>query len=251
MPDTVVFLGTGQIGRVAQWAAQAAPSGVVVVEGAPHWHAHPSARDLYDFMYEYTLTAFQAVLSEFAITSAHVIAQSQAAPGIVRLGNNYSNLVDNVVLMAPLGFAASIFGDTSETQVRTLVRRTARTFLQFSQSPLYDPRNIYIGFMLVRAILMESERGASKRKYATGLAYDMREDCRALMKRQREKGKALTLLLGNKDKIFTVQEIKPLIDGMGIEDVQIRVLPGVSHLSLAVRGGKKVLKAAIDIVREE
>lgn len=34
-PDTIIFLGTGQTGRIARWAAQAAPSGVVVVLPMP------------------------------------------------------------------------------------------------------------------------------------------------------------------------------------------------------------------------
>ena len=53
-PDTVLFLGTSQVGKIAQWVAEAMPTGTVVVEGAPHWHAHPSAHDLHDFMQNYT-----------------------------------------------------------------------------------------------------------------------------------------------------------------------------------------------------
>ena len=248
-PDTIIFLGTGQTGRIAQWVTHATPSGVVVVEGAPHWHAHQSGEDIYDFMYAFTLAALRAVLDEFSLSSAHLIAQSQAAPGVVRLGNNFTEEVDNIVLMAPLGFAVTIFGDTPEARARTLMRRAGRTFLQLSQSPLYDPRNIYIGLTLLRAILSESERGASKRKYGTGLSYDMREDCRSLVGRQAKRGKTVALLLGGKDKVFTVKEILPLIEAAGIKGLKIHTLPGASHLSLAVHGGKKVLKTAVDIVR--
>jgi pimeloyl-ACP methyl ester carboxylesterase len=248
-PDTIIFLGTGQSGRIAQWAAKASPSGIVVVEGAPHWQAHPSAHDLYDFMYAYTLTAFRAVLNEFSIASAHLVAHSQAAPGVVGLGTTYPDEVRNIALIAPLGFAATIFGNTPEARVRTFMRRATRTLFQLSQSPLYDPRNMYAGFMILRAILKESERGASKRKYATGLAYDMREDCRSLVELQTKKGETVTLLLGDKDKMFTVKEIRSLIKAADIKDLHIHILPGVSHLSLGVRGGRKVVKAAADIVR--
>lgn len=248
-PDTIVFLGTGQSGRIAQWAAQMAPLGVIVVEGAPHWHADPSAEDLYDFMYAYTLAAFRAALNEFLISSVHLVAQSQAAPGVVRLGNNFPHQVNNIVLLAPLGFAATIFGNTPEARARTLMRRAGRTFFQLSQSPFYDPRNFYIGFMILRAIILESERGASKRKYGTGLSYDMREDCRMFVERQAKRGKIVILLLGDKDRIFMPQEIRPLVEAANIKGLKIHVLPGISHLSLAVRGGKKVLKAAVDLLR--
>jgi pimeloyl-ACP methyl ester carboxylesterase len=216
IPDTLVFLGTGQMGRIARWAAQAAPSGVIVVEGAPHWHAHPSGEDLYDFVYGFTVTAVKTVFNEFSLTSAHFIAQSQAAPGVVRLGNNHPGEVNNIVLISPLGFAATVFGDTPEERMRTLIRRARRTSLQLSQSPLYDIRNMYVGYMMLRAILLESEHGASKRKYATGLSYDMRDDLRALVEGQSKKGKAVTVLLGSKDKVFTASEIRPLVEKAGI-----------------------------------
>lgn len=248
-PDTVIFLGTGQTGRIARWAAQVSPPGTIIVEGAPHWHAHPSANDLYDFMYAYTLAAFRIVQKKFSITSAHLIAQSQAAPGAVKLGNEYPQQVGNIVLLAPLGFAATIFGDTVEERVRTLIRRAKQTFFQLQQSPFYDPRNFYVGYMILRAILQESERGASRRKYGTGLSYDMLEDFRALVERHTKHSKTVTLLLGDKDKVFTAKEIRPLVEAAGIKDAKIHILPGVSHLSLGVRGSKKVLSAAVATVR--
>jgi hypothetical protein len=221
-----------------------------VVEGAPHWHADPNALDLYDFMYLYTLAAFQVVLDEFALTSAHLVAQSQAAPGVVKLGIICSDKANNIVLIAPLGFAATIFGNTAEIRVRTLLRRAGQTFLQLSQSPFYDPRNIYVGLMMLQAIVLEPKRGASKRKYAAGLAYDMRDDYYRLMKLQEIKGKTVTLLLGGEDKVFREEEIRPLVEALDMKSLKIQVLPGVSHLSLGVRGGNKVLKAAVDIVRK-
>lgn len=248
-PDTIIFLGTGQTKLIAKWAAQASPTGTVVVEGAPHWHAHPSAHDIYDFMYGFTRAAFLQVCAAFRLTLAHVVAQSQAAPGVVRLGSEYGPRVGNVVLLAPLGFAATIFGATPRQRMRTLILRGARTFLQPSQSPLYDPRNLYVGLMLLRAFLLESERGASTRKYAAGLAYDMRADCRRLLHAHEPVGKTVTMLLGEQDKVFTVHEIQPLVAEAGLESLAIEVLPGVSHLSLAVRSARQVLQKAVAVAR--
>lgn len=247
-PDTIIFLGTAQVGRLPKWAAAAAP-GTVVVEGAPHWQAHPSARDLYEFMYGYTEAAFKAIVTDMGISSPHLIAQSQAAPGVVRLGLEHPDSVGNIVLLAPLGFAAQVFGGTPEERYRTLVRRARRSLLQKTQLPFHDPRNLYAGYKIASAILRESERGASRRKYAKGLSYDMLEDCRALTKLQAKKGMTCSLLLGEKDKIFTAHEIPPLVDGAGITGMNVHILPGVSHLTLAVRAGRNVIRAALDLVR--
>lgn len=250
VPDTVIFLGTGQTGRIARWAAKASPIGVVVVEGAPHWHAHPSANDLYDFTYGYTKAAVGAIKKEFSISSAHFIAQSQAAPGVVRLGNEHPQKVDNVVLLAPLGFAATVFGDTPDMRVKTLMKRARQTFFQRSQSPLYDPRNLYVGYMILMAIFREAERGASRRKYSTGLSYDMLEDFRKLVDHHIANDKAVILLLGEKDKVFMAKEIQPLVEAAGIRNVRFHILPGVSHLSLGVRGNKRVLQEAVALARQ-
>lgn len=248
-PDTIIYLGTAQVGRIAKWAAQASPTGVVVVEGPPHWHAHPSANDIYDFMYAFTLAAFQSVLRDFPGNAVHIIAHSQAAPGAVRLGNESHNHIQNIVLMAPLGFAASIFGDTPEARYRTLLRRSMRSLFQLSQSPFYDPRNLYAGLMITKAILRETERGATKRKYAAGLSYDMLEDFRTLVARQATRGGRVTLLFGGKDKLFIAHEVQPQLEKAGITGAAIHILPSMSHLSLGARKGQAVLRAAVDIAR--
>ena len=250
-PDTIIFLGTLQTGRIAKWATQKTPAGTIVVEGARHWNAHPNADDLYDFMYGYTLAAFQAVSHEFSLASAHIVAQSQAAPGAVLLGKNYGGNINNIVLLAPLGFAATIFGSTPRQRVSILLRRIGRTLLQPSQLPIYDPRNLYIGLIILRGILRESNLKASPRKYAKGLAYDMREDCRVLVERQTKNGNTVTILLGSQDKLFTTSEIPLIIKEAGIQNLKIHILPGVSHLSLAVRKGKKVLHSAVAVARND
>lgn len=200
-------------------------------------------------MYSYTETAFLAVLTEFGLPAAHVVAQSQAAPGVVKLGISHTASVRNVVLYAPLGFAATTFGNTSEERLQTLARRARQSLMQRSQLPIYDPRNLYAGFAILRAITREVERGASKRKYAKGLSYDMREDCKTLVKKLKAQGTTVTLLLGDQDKIFTVDDIQPALKEAGITDMHIHVLPDISHLSLAVRAGKRVLQVATDIAR--
>jgi pimeloyl-ACP methyl ester carboxylesterase len=250
-PDTILFLGTAQNGRVPYWAAKAAPAGVVVVEGAPHWQAHPSAGDLYDFMAGYTRAAFEAVRQEFGWTAVHVIAHSQAVPGAVSLANELPQHVRNVALMAPLGFATSTFGDTPRARFKTLRRRGWRTMLQPSQRPWRDPRNLYVGLMVLHAIWAETERGASSRKYGAGLSYDILEDLRQLMRRQQQKGASLTVVFGGKDKIFPADEIVPQLERGGLNEVRRVILPGVSHLSLGARAGSQVVEAVVETVRAE
>lgn len=52
--DTIVFLGTVQVGELVKMTAQTCPPHVAVVEGAQHWYAADDGHDIPDFMIEYT-----------------------------------------------------------------------------------------------------------------------------------------------------------------------------------------------------
>jgi hypothetical protein len=248
-PDTVVFLGTGQNGRIPKWVAEASPSGVVVIGGAPHWIAHPSAHDLHDFMCDFSRVSYEAALAACGMDSAHVVAHSQAAPGAVRLAVDRPQMVRNLALISPLGFGASTFGNTPLERFRNLQKRSLASLLQIAQSPLYDWRNLYAGVMILRAILSEAERGASTRKYSSGLSYDILEDCRDLLKVQKQAKTTTTLVLCGKDKIFTPKEILNTLKMAQITDMKHLTLPKVSHSMLAIRGGRDALLTAVKAVR--
>jgi hypothetical protein len=247
--DTIVFLGTGQTGKLPRWAAESALPGTVVVAGAPHWIADPSGSDLYEFAYDYTLTAFKAVETEFKLKSAHIIGESQAVPGVVRLGLGESQLVGNVALVAPLGFTATILGDTPEARLRELKKRAKRTLMQPALSPLIDWRVAYAAYSIMRGVRAETVKGASDRKYATGLSYDLTGDFRELVDIQTYKHARVVLILGQDDLVIPASEVVGSLEKAGIRDVPTVVLPGAAHASLGVRAGKATLVRAIQEVR--
>ena len=248
-PDTIIFLGTFQIGKIPKWVAEAAPPGVVVVQGLPHWESHPSARDLKDFSIIYTETVLKNILSMYNLSSANIIAHSQAVPGIIAVGLKNLDCINNLSLMAPLGFTSSIFGNSMKERIATLRLRSFYTLFQFTQSPFYDIRNTYVTLMLLKALLSEKEIGASNKKYAMGLSYNLLEEVSELANKLWNKGKTLTIFLGEKDKIFPPKEVIESLRAAKINHIKTVIIPKLSHSSLAIRGGSEVLKQMVSLTR--
>lgn len=248
-PDTVLFLGAGQTGSICRWVAHAAGPRVVVVEGLPHWEAHPSAEDIVEFSKAYIHTALQAVLTAFTLPSVNIIGESQAAPATVVLASSAPDKVRNIVLIRPLGFSVHAFGSSDQERLHAFRRRIMRTALQFSQSFFHDPRNVGVISIMTRTMLREPTMRALVKKYAAGIAYDILEDCRQVAKQQQLNGHSFTILLGEKDKMFPPSEVVAVLKSSGIVGVTIKILPKTVHSSLAVRSSKVILKQAIDIAQ--
>lgn len=248
--DVVIFLGTGQVGRMPRWVAQAAPPGVAVVDGLPHWMAHPSARDLTEFSREYASAAFKAVLNTFDVVSMHVVTISQAAPSAIWMAQYMPDNVRNIALVAPLGFNKGAFGDTEQTRLKELKKRALATILQPAQSPLRDPRNLVILLQLLQTRLSESTWGASDKKYAVGLNSDILELTRLVARKREHTGKLLMIFLGEDDKIFPPHEILDTLKKAKLEQIRVEVLHGLTHASFAIRSNKPALTDIVSKVRK-
>lgn len=246
--DTVIFLGSGQSGRIVKWAAGNAPTGTVIVEGLPHKLADRSARDLKEFTKQYTEVALLSVTKVFDISSVNVIAESQAAPGVIWTALDHLDKVKNVALIAPLGFTAHTLGDSPKQRLKKLKRRAFLSALQFKQSPLYDVRNFYLGFLMVYVVLHDAKWNVSGQKYAVGASHDVRLEADELANYLHKNGRSLMLILGERDKIFSPHEVMSSVEGMGIKHITTIVLE-TSHTSLAIRDGKHILDRAVRAVR--
>lgn len=248
-PDTIVFLGAGQVGIIPRWIANAAGRGIIVVEGLPHWESGANPSDLIKFCKAYVKTAFIAALRTFNVPSLNIIAESQAAPASIALAASMPAQIGNVVLVRPLGFSVAAYGKSEQARLRVFYRRILRTAMQPHQSLIHDPRNAWAAAIATRAMLREPSLSSLAKKYAVGISYDVLKTCRQVAKIQKEKGGLLAIILSEKDKLFPPNEVIAALDSFGIRDVRVEITPDTSHSSLAVRASKKVLRRAVVVAR--
>ena len=242
-PDTIIFLGTGQIKHIPYWVAKASPAGVVVVEGLPHWHSQSSAEDIIPFSKEYSKCAFGFILNTYGRKRMHIIGQSQAAPGLLWLATVLPDKVGNIALILPMGLNVKHLGDTDDERYRELKRRSARSLLHPEQIAL---KNIYAGVLLAKIILTGLKDGSTRRKYSKGVSHNSLLDLAMLTQKGRHK---VSLFLGEHDMLFPAKEIKKSLIEAGISDVAITIAPKKSHTSLTTKRSGKILHSAIKAVR--
>ncbi|MGF7229451.1 MAG: hypothetical protein ACQR33_05735 [Candidatus Saccharibacteria bacterium] len=248
-PDTVLFLGTGQVGKIPKWIAGKTPFGVVVVEGLPHWHSDPSGEDLKEFTQLYTESVFRDVLDKFRTTRMHIIGVSQATPGTVWLANSMSENIKNVALVLPMGLTTNILGSTDRERFKELRKRSIQTLLQPGQSPFHDFRNIYIAALLTKIVVAGIPSGSTVNKYTAGISQDLLADFESLIATQEKYKRHVSLLIGAEDKIFPAHEIKQALAEAALDNVDMLVVPKLSHSSLAIKSSQQVVDQAINTVR--
>jgi pimeloyl-ACP methyl ester carboxylesterase len=233
--DTILFLGTGQVGKIPRWVAANMPNGVVVVEGLPHWESQTDGSDLVAFSHSYTQTAFEAILKTFKCSAMHIIGSSQAAPSTIWLANSKSGKVKNIALVLPMGLNTAYFGANDKDRFKELRKRALLTMLQKDQHVFSDLRNMHISLTLIRIILAGIGDGSTVKKYTVGISEDMTEATRRLIARQKQLHRKLLLYIGENDKVFPPNEIRQSLSKAGIYNVSIVIMPNVSHSSLAMR----------------
>lgn len=246
-PDTVIFLGAGQVGSIPRWVARSAGPGVIVVDGLPHWEAHPSGHDTAQFAIAYVQSAFGVIKKEFGLSGLNVIAESQAALATVILARMAPHQIRNIVLARPVGFSVQAFGKTDQERLRVFRRRILRTAFQL----IHHPRNLAIAMIMFRAMLREPNLAALNKKYAVGISYDLLQDYKQVAESQKRKGHSLVILLGDRDRLFPSSEILAAFKALQLDDTPIRIVPKTGHASFATPSSKALLRQAIEIVREK
>lgn len=247
--DSVLFMGTGQIGKIPMWTAANMPAGTVVVEGLPHWESDPSGKDLVAFSHAYTRSVYETVLATFKCAAMHIIGSSQAAPSVIWFARNHSEQVKNVALLLPMGLNTIHFGADDQARFRTLRRRALVTMMQNDQSVFGDVRNAYISLCLLRIILAGIKDGSTVRQYTVGISQDMSEDMRQLATTQQRLGRNLMVYVGARDKVFPPHEVQQALEDAGIKGVALSTVPGISHASLATQKCMPLLAAVSEDIR--
>ncbi len=246
--DTVIFLGSGQTGKITQWVAKNAPIGTAIVEGLPHKEADRSAYDLKEFARDYTITALFLVLKRYELSTINIVAESQAAPGVIWASLDHPDKVKNVALIAPLGFTADMLGESPRQRLRELKKRAFLSTMQRAQSPLYDWRNAYLSVLMLYVVMFDARWKVSGQKYAIGASHDIREDCRELSIILHRQGNKLVFVLGTRDRLFPAHEVTASINKAKIRYTTVALLKA-SHASLAIRNGRSILRQALELIR--
>lgn len=246
LPDTVLFLGTGQVGKIPRWIARVAPAGVVIVEGIPHWHSDASASDLVDFSLAYTKCAYEAILETFKLSSMNIVGESQACPPAIWLTNQLPERTRNIALILPMGLNTDNFGETDEAKFKELRKRSLQTILQPEQ---FDLRNLYAAMQLLRIILSSIKDGSTVKKYTKGISQDITEEFRTLLKHRAMKSHSVTLFIGERDKLFPAHEIEQSLKKASINNVHIEIIPRKSHTSLVVKTARPIINMVVEMVR--
>jgi pimeloyl-ACP methyl ester carboxylesterase len=247
-PDTILFLGVGQSGKIPKWIAQQAPAGVVVVEGLPHWHADASPQELEIFAKGYAQAALHAICDTFHISSVNIVASSQAAYAAVQLCLDQPDAIKNVGLMFPLGLTTQSLGRTAAERLKNFKKRILQTLLQPEQSPFYDIHNLYFAYQLVRTVLAD-KKGVANEKFALALSYDVLPDIKKLAHQQSQRGYHITIALAGKDKIFRSVEIKLRLQNHSLPGLNIIEFAEATHSSLALRSNRLRVQEIIEHVR--
>lgn len=241
--DTVIFLGSGQIDKLPEWVAEACPPKTAIIQGAPHWHARPDGSDIPEYMFEYTRSAFDQVLAARPTDTLHVIADSQAVPGVVKLFtlDTYQKLLGKAVFIQPLGLTARIFGGTDEERMSLFKKRVIWNGYHQILSLISDRRLRYNHRLISRVANFKDPVAIAH--YNSGLLYDSLPDIKALYLQNRH----ISIICGSNDRIFPAHEIE---SSLGEHNLSVPVfeINGVPHSPLATKKGLRLLGLAFKIL---
>lgn len=213
------------------------------MEGLPHWHSDPTAKDIVTFTQEYTKCAFQTILEIYDQNSMHAIAQSQAAPGVLWVANELSEKVKNIALVLPMGLNTKHLGSTDTQRYNELKRRSLKSLFHLEQ---LEPKNIYAGTILAQIIAKGLKDGSTRRKYTRGVSHSSLGELAIAAKNTK---RTVSLFLGGDDVLFPVAEIQHSLAEANITNVHMEIFPKKSHTSLTTKQSARMVTLAVKAVR--
>jgi len=239
---TVIFLGTVQVGKLAEWVVADSPPGTVVIEGAPHWHAKDDGSDMHQYMYDFTEDAFVNVVKTFSLNRSeqvNVIADSQASPAIIRLflTKRYKPYRRALVLLQPLGLNRSAYPGESTERLENFKNRIAAN-ARHQLLPIFtDSRLRHNHRTLLKTVGIRNAKAEGQ--YSSGLACDSTNDLRHLYATNKD----IIIICGEQDKLFPPNEIRDTLRKHDI-GIDIQLVPRVPHSPLATKYGQRLLTKA-------
>jgi pimeloyl-ACP methyl ester carboxylesterase len=240
---TIIFLGTVQIEKLAKWVIENCPPNSIVVQGAPHWFAKSDGGDIPEYMFDFTKCAFNALLKNFPIAKVHILAESQAVPGVVGLfaQDEYSPYLKKMTLLQPLGLNIHAYLGTAKQRIEIFRRRIAANFLYQVTALMLDKRLRYNHRLANRMVGIALRNPKARAQYSSGLMHDAIPNLKRLFALHKD----IVVICGANDKIFPPAEIITALTNNGI-DMEVQTIKGIPHSPLATRHGQKLLAAALN-----
>ena len=235
--ETILFLGTVQVGKLPKWVAELCPTRTAVVQGAPHWNAKADGSDIPAFVRGFTKSAFANVFRAFSVSSPIVIADSQAAPAVVSLFASSRYDWSKLVLLQPLGLTVKAYGNSSKERATTLKRRVVSNARYQLLPLLYDKRLRYNHKLLNKTVNMRDTKATAQ--YTAGLKYDIVPELAKLYNVNQN----IVVICGEYDKLFPASEIRKSLRKSNVS-LKITTVKKVPHSPLASRQGGKLLNEA-------
>jgi hypothetical protein len=245
LPPIILYLGTVQIDKLVQWTAEACPPNTLVVQGAPHWYAKADGSDIPEYMLGFIQQSFQKLKDVFAITSATVIAESQAVPGTIHMASLLKDpsFLKQLILLQPLGLNPNAYGHSDEDRIRSLKKRGYRNLRRQLISLITDSR-LRQNYKTLRGHADLTD-AVSRAHYASGLTYDSADTLSGLSRKQLK----ITIISGEKDELFPVYEIQQTLQKNNI-NIDVTIIPRIPHSPLHTHLGQELLRRALVLVDE-
>lgn len=237
----ILFLGTVQVGEMPKHVSRLCPPGTAVVQGAPHWKAEPSSNDLIDFMYEFTKQAFEYINLQFHRSKfLTIVAESQAAPGALRLATSFTSQVESLILIQPLGLNSSAFSGSGSERAKELFKRARKNVSLQVNSLMRDQRMIRNYLLMLGVNVRETILGRVSYQYGVGLAYSAIHDLAKVAQKT-------IIIIGTLDQLFPYEEIAADLAGRDIDNIRMVRVQGVAHAPLGSATGSKLLARAFEL----
>jgi pimeloyl-ACP methyl ester carboxylesterase len=235
---TVLFLGTIQIGPLPKIIASSCPVGVAVVQGAPHWYAQPNGNDIPDLIYAFTEYIYDFIQLQTLIR-LNIIAESQAAPGALRLAARKNSKIHKIVLLQPLSFNSDAFSATNAQNFDQLLARTRKNF-HYQIPFLATDTGLILNYIIMLAFsVRETALGRLKNHYAAGLTLSSVNDLLAV-------NNIASIIVGENDQIFPYSEIAKTLKDNNIQNIHISTIANIPHSPLSSKAGKILLFRAFN-----
>lgn len=241
---TILFLGSVQIGKLPVWIAEACPPGTIVVQGAPHWLAAEDGSDISTFMHRFAKEVFGHIESLYTITDSAIIAESQAAPCVLRHLATHNLKVSNIVLLQPLGFNSTTYNLPLHDRVRLFRLRVNKNFHYQLRTLLLDRRLVHNHVQMIQTVGLSNPK--SNAQYGMGLTYNATTDAKKL----HAANTPIVIICGEIDQLFPPHEIKATLQKNQLK-IPVIVIPRVPHSPLAAKQGLKLLAAAFNYVQKK